>query len=101
MMTYHVAPLSNKAQIVRAVGEACFPLAVEFALRPHQMTAADFIGQGIICAFLFFFFQQEDPYDLEIDASGIRKLKTVGRIARYLASGFDMQENQAGALSGF
>jgi hypothetical protein len=39
------------------------------------MTVADFVGQGIICVFLLFFFQQEEPYDLEVDASGIRKIK--------------------------
>jgi hypothetical protein len=85
MTTYRVSPLPRKTQILRAMGEALLPLAVEFALRPHQMTIDDFVGQGIICAVLFFFFQQEEPYDLEVDASGIRKLKN-GLVDRSLSS---------------
>jgi hypothetical protein len=86
MTTYHVAPLPRRTQILRAMGEACLPLAVEFAMRPHQMTAADFVGQGIICAVALFFFQQEEPYELEIDASGIRKIRN-GQVERAVSSG--------------
>ena len=85
MATCHVCPLPRKTQILRVMGEACLPLAVEFALRPHKMTAADFVGQGIICAFLIFLFHQEEPYDLEVDASGIRKLRG-GHIDRAVSS---------------
>jgi hypothetical protein len=85
MATYHVAPLSRQTQIIRALGEACLPLAVEFALRPHTMTMEDFIGQGIICGALIFLFQREEPYDLEVDASGVRKLKN-GHADRVISS---------------
>jgi hypothetical protein len=49
------------------------------------MTTADFVGQGIICAVLLFFFQQEEPYDLEVDGSGIRKIKN-GQVERSVSS---------------
>jgi len=85
MIRYHVPALPLKAQILRAMGEACLPIAIEFALRPHQMTLVDLVGQGIICGWLLFFFQQEEPFDLEIDASGIRKIKN-GQVGRSVSS---------------
>jgi hypothetical protein len=49
------------------------------------MTAADFTGQGVICALALFFFHQEEPFDLEVDASGIRKIKN-GQVERAVSS---------------
>jgi hypothetical protein len=85
MAIYHVDPLPFRTTILRAMVEACLPLAIEFAIRPHRMTAADFTGQGVICVLALLFFHQEEPYDLELDASGIRKIKN-GLVERAVSS---------------
>ena len=85
MPTYLVAPVPFKSRVLRAVGETCLPLALEFALRPHSMSLNDFVGQGVIGVFLFFVFEQEDEYCLEIDASGVRKLRH-GNVERAVSS---------------
>jgi hypothetical protein len=75
MTTYHVAPLPLKTQILRAAGEVCLPLAIEFAIRPHAMSVYDFVGQGVIGVVLLYSFHQEESYDLEVDDLGIREIQ--------------------------
>jgi len=82
--TYLVPPLPVKTQVLRAIGEACLPLALEFAWRPHQMTIIDFVGQGAICFLLLFSFQFEETFELEVDARGIRKVQN-GQVKRLIA----------------
>ena len=49
------------------------------------MTLADFLGKGVICAFLFFIFQTEEPFDLVLEERGVRKLRN-GRVEREVSS---------------
>ena len=85
MTTYHVPPLPRRAQVLRAIGEACLALTVEFAISPRRWGVHDYIGQAVIGTFLLFFFQQEGPFDLEVDLSGIRKIKR-GQVERAVSS---------------
>jgi len=74
-----------QTQILRAMGEACLPLALEFAWRPWTMNLRDFVGQGVICALLFFFVHANVGYDIEVTERELRKVEK-GQIQRFVCS---------------
>ncbi len=85
-MSFHqVEPLPIRTQVLRAVGEACLPLALEFAWRPSKMSVVDFVGQGVICVVLFFFWHANEGYDIEVTEQELRKIEK-GQIQRVLRS---------------
>jgi len=73
MSFHHVEPLPMRTQILRAVAEACLPLALEFAWPPWKMSLLDFVGQGVVCAVLFFFWHADAGYTIEVTERALRK----------------------------
>ena len=85
MPTYRVAPVPIKTRILRAAVEATVPLAIEMGMRSHRINVDALVGQGVIFVIALFFYENEDAYDLEIDASGVRKLSH-GNVERAVSS---------------
>ena len=71
-----------RTQVLRAVGEACLPLALEFAWRPWKMSLIDFVGQGLTYAVLFFFWHADEGYTIEVTERALRKGERVLRNER-------------------